>query len=169
MRFLTPFSFLQAAFPGVGGFSPPNVWRMRGFYLPYSADVRNHAQPVRELDGSTLPAPVAEIPRGHNILVVEKLDATSARFWHARMTTDRRFGTMGLDPATRRCPALRQLLDDLDTRPADEGEAQGLDFNEAPSASRTPEPFPNTVCNVDGQDDAGNDDRPGCLGFLHTS
>src|SRR5207249_5696 len=39
---------LQAAFPGVGGFSPSNVWRMRAFYLAYTADVQNLAQPVRE-------------------------------------------------------------------------------------------------------------------------
>jgi predicted nuclease of restriction endonuclease-like (RecB) superfamily len=79
---------LQAAFPGVGGFSPSNVWRMRGFYLAYSAEVRNLAQPVRELDGSTLPASVAEIPWGHNILLIEKLQDPSARLWFARMTTE---------------------------------------------------------------------------------
>jgi predicted nuclease of restriction endonuclease-like (RecB) superfamily len=79
---------LQAAFPGVGGFSPSNVWRMRAFYLAYTADVRNLAQPVRELDGSTLPAPMAEIPWGHNILLVEKLSDPSARLWYARMTTE---------------------------------------------------------------------------------
>ncbi len=79
---------LQAAFPGVGGFSPSNVWRMRAFYLAYTADVRNLAQPVRELDGSTLPPAMAEIPWGHNILLVEKLDDPSARLWYARMTTE---------------------------------------------------------------------------------
>jgi predicted nuclease of restriction endonuclease-like (RecB) superfamily len=78
---------LQAAFPGVGGFSPSNVWRMRGFYLAYTADARNLAQPVRELDGAALPAAVAEIPWGHNILLVEKLDDPAARLWYARMTT----------------------------------------------------------------------------------
>jgi predicted nuclease of restriction endonuclease-like (RecB) superfamily len=79
---------LQAAFPGVGGFSPSNVWRMRGFYLAYTADVRKLAQPVRELDGATLPAAVAEIPWGHNILLVERLDDPAARLWYARMTTE---------------------------------------------------------------------------------
>jgi predicted nuclease of restriction endonuclease-like (RecB) superfamily len=78
---------LQAAFPGVNGFSPSNVWRMRAFYLAYTADVRNLAQPVRDFDGSTLPAAVAEIPWGHNILLVEKLADPSARLWYACMNT----------------------------------------------------------------------------------
>ena len=79
---------LQVAFPGAGGFSPSNVWRMRAFYLAYTAGVRNLAQPVRELDGTTLPAPVAEIPWGHNILLFEKLTDPAARLWYARMTTE---------------------------------------------------------------------------------
>lgn len=79
---------LQAAFPGVGGFSPSNVWRIRGFYLAYTVEVRNLAQAVRELDGSTLPAAVANIPWGHNVVLVEKLDDPAARLWYARMTTE---------------------------------------------------------------------------------
>jgi predicted nuclease of restriction endonuclease-like (RecB) superfamily len=79
---------LQAAFPGVGGFSPSNVWRMRGFYLAYTAAVTKLAQPVRELDGATLPPDVADIPWGHNILLVEKLDDPIVRLWYARMATE---------------------------------------------------------------------------------
>src|SRR6266516_2123649 len=30
---------IQKAFPGLGGFSPSNVWRMRAFYLGYTKDV----------------------------------------------------------------------------------------------------------------------------------
>ena len=79
---------LQTAFPRVGGFSPSNVWRMRGFYLAYTAEMTKLAQPVRELDGANLPTAVAEIPWGHNILLVEKLDDPVARLWYARMTTE---------------------------------------------------------------------------------
>src|SRR5262245_28879083 len=61
---------------------------MPGFYLAYIAEVRELAQPVRALDGSTLPAAVAEVPWGHNILLVERLSAPSARLWYARMTTE---------------------------------------------------------------------------------
>ncbi len=61
---------------------------MRGFYLAYTADVRNLAQPVREMDGTNLPPAVAEIPWGHNILLVERLDDPAARLWYARMTTE---------------------------------------------------------------------------------
>jgi predicted nuclease of restriction endonuclease-like (RecB) superfamily len=53
----------------------------------YSADVRILAQPVRELGGATLPAAVAEIPWGQNILLVEKLADPLLRLWYARMTT----------------------------------------------------------------------------------
>jgi hypothetical protein len=62
--------------------------RMRGFYFAYTAEVRKLAQPVRELDGSTLPAAVAEVPWGHNILLAERLSDPSARLWYARMTTE---------------------------------------------------------------------------------
>lgn len=45
---------LQAAFPGVSGFSPSNVWRMRSFYLAYTQEVTNLAQPVREMGDENL-------------------------------------------------------------------------------------------------------------------
>ena len=32
---------LKAEFPGMTGFSPRNVWRMRAFYLAYTDEVRN--------------------------------------------------------------------------------------------------------------------------------
>lgn len=57
-------------FPGIEGFSPRNVWRMRAFYLAWTDELV--AQPARkpailpqlasELDGRNLPQPVAEIP-----------------------------------------------------------------------------------------------------------
>src|SRR5262245_16104025 len=39
---------LQREFPGVGGFSSPNLWKMRSFFLAYTEEVRNLSQPVRE-------------------------------------------------------------------------------------------------------------------------
>ncbi len=57
---------LQTEFPGMSGFSPRNVWRMRAFYLAYTEEVRKLPRPVAELDGETLPRAVAEIPWGHN-------------------------------------------------------------------------------------------------------
>src|SRR5437773_1879100 len=56
---------IQKAFPGLKGFSPGNVWRMRSFYLAYTKEVTILPQAVAELDGLNLPQPVAEIPWGH--------------------------------------------------------------------------------------------------------
>jgi predicted nuclease of restriction endonuclease-like (RecB) superfamily len=60
---------------------------MRAFYLAYTADVRDLAQPVRELDGFTLPPAVAQIPWGHNIVLLQKLGDPLTRLWYAHMTT----------------------------------------------------------------------------------
>ena len=61
---------LQNEFPGIAGFSPGNVRRMRAFYLAWSDPIyaqaarklnrtANLAQAVREMEGSILPQPVA--------------------------------------------------------------------------------------------------------------
>jgi predicted nuclease of restriction endonuclease-like (RecB) superfamily len=44
-------SDLQKAFPGLKGFSPSNVSRMRAFFLAYSRCSENSAQPVPKLTG----------------------------------------------------------------------------------------------------------------------
>ena len=63
---------LQAAFPGVGGFSRQNLWYMRSFYLAWTEEV-NLQQPVGDLDGASLPGIVASIPWGHNLQLLSKL------------------------------------------------------------------------------------------------
>ena len=45
------------------------------------------AQPARELDGPILPQPVAEIPWGHNVDLIEKLKDHDQRLWYAQQTT----------------------------------------------------------------------------------
>src|SRR5258708_48635 len=40
---------IQKAFPGLAGFSPSNVSRMRAFYLAYTKEVAISAQPVPKL------------------------------------------------------------------------------------------------------------------------
>lgn len=103
---------LQKEFPGVAGFSRPNVYRMRACYLAYagqrvivarpvrqsssvvrsrqvSADIApNVAQPVRHLKGPDLPQSVAAIPWGHNIDLVEKIKDPDLRLWYARQTVE---------------------------------------------------------------------------------
>ncbi len=46
---------MQKAFPGLQGFSPVNVWRMRAFYLAYRRDPAILSQAVTELE----PGPAA--------------------------------------------------------------------------------------------------------------
>lgn len=77
---------LRREFPDLTGFSPRNIWFMRAFYLAYTEDVRNLKQPVSELDSLGLPQAVAEIPWGHNIVLMQKLDSPAQRLWYARET-----------------------------------------------------------------------------------
>lgn len=104
---------LQKAFPGLRGFSPSNVWRMRAFFLAYRPTTEILAQPVREsarepklaqavreivgpipaqavpeFERPILPKSVAEIPWGHNILIFEKLKDHTQRLWYAAKTLE---------------------------------------------------------------------------------
>jgi predicted nuclease of restriction endonuclease-like (RecB) superfamily len=79
---------LQAEFPGISGFSPQNMWYMRAFYLAWTVEVANLQQPVGELDGENLPQAVGEIPWGHNVQLLSKLNDPSKRFWYAQKTIE---------------------------------------------------------------------------------
>lgn len=68
---------LRAAFPEMEGFSPRNLRRMRSFYLAW--------QPV----GSILPQAVAELPWGHNAVLLEKLTEPEQRRWYAQRAVER--------------------------------------------------------------------------------
>jgi predicted nuclease of restriction endonuclease-like (RecB) superfamily len=101
---------LQREFPGVGGLSRGNVYRMRGFFLAYAGEAivaqpaRQSArraaggrrksksaaivaQAARQLDAAVLPPAVAAIPWGHNIVLVDRLKAWAERLWYAEQTT----------------------------------------------------------------------------------
>ena len=91
-------SDLQKEFPGMAGFSPQNIWFMRSFYLAWSAmspklsqAVRESkaailSQPVRESSPPAPPAPISELPWGHNRLLLSKLDKPAIRLWYAHNT-----------------------------------------------------------------------------------
>jgi predicted nuclease of restriction endonuclease-like (RecB) superfamily len=64
---------LQKEFPGITGFSPLNVWRMRAFYLAWTADLKNLSQPVADSEIEELSHLVTEIPWGHNIVLIHKV------------------------------------------------------------------------------------------------
>ena len=79
---------IQRAFPGLQGFSPRNVWRMRAFYLAYTKEVAVLPQAVAGVDGTNLPQPVAEIPWGHNAWLLEKVKDPAQRLWYAAKTIE---------------------------------------------------------------------------------
>lgn len=71
---------MQNAFPGIQGFSRSNIFRMRAFYLSYA----KVAQAVRLLNE----LPIARIPWGHNILLLQKIDDTQERLWYAQQVIE---------------------------------------------------------------------------------
>jgi predicted nuclease of restriction endonuclease-like (RecB) superfamily len=93
---------LRAAFPATTGFSPRNLRDMKRLYLAYT-DAAIWRQPVAELapygkylqDGASLSSAeiaqflqqlVAEIPWGHNLLILNKLTDPVARLYYLRAT-----------------------------------------------------------------------------------
>jgi predicted nuclease of restriction endonuclease-like (RecB) superfamily len=64
---------LQKEFPGVGGFSPSNLWRMRVFYQTYG-------------NNEKLAPMVREIGWSHNIIVMERCRGELEREFYIRMT-----------------------------------------------------------------------------------
>lgn len=67
---------LQSAFPGVEGFSPRNLERMRAFYRAYPEEAEFAAQPV------------SQIPWGHNIILLQKIKDPAQRLWYAQWTLE---------------------------------------------------------------------------------
>lgn len=96
---------LQRAFPGVGGFSPLNVWRMRAFYAAHATTTTILSLPVTESTEasnlslavtdsgdkalpSLIPEPFASLPWSHNLLLLHKLDTPADRLWYASKTLE---------------------------------------------------------------------------------
>jgi predicted nuclease of restriction endonuclease-like (RecB) superfamily len=97
-------SDIQQEFPGVRGFSSHNFWRMRAFRLAWqqclpisgqavpklggeASDLTpSLQQPDRESTDHSPPLPLADIPWGHNILLLQKLRNRQERLWYAHQT-----------------------------------------------------------------------------------
>ena len=118
---------LQKAFPGLAGFSRGNVYRMRAFYLAYELSQSIVAQPVRQLEGgmvartegqpdsaivaqparqlrsplSVPPPPVAELPWGHNVVLIERVKDPTERLWYAQQTIAHGWSRTMLEHITR--------------------------------------------------------------------
>ncbi|MEI7731371.1 MAG: PDDEXK nuclease domain-containing protein [Verrucomicrobiota bacterium] len=102
---------LRQAFPGMTGFSPRNVWYMRRVYEVYSASdflqqvaaelIKEPTPPIigphtvtkmEEGDPSvqSVQCLVTEVPWGHHLLILDKLETPTARLYYLRATA--RFG-----------------------------------------------------------------------------
>jgi predicted nuclease of restriction endonuclease-like (RecB) superfamily len=80
---------LQKAFPGMSGFSRTNVYRMRAFYLAYQNAGQIVPQLVGQITEAGLPLAVAEIPWGHNVVLLEQIKDLRERLWYARATVEK--------------------------------------------------------------------------------
>ena len=67
---------LKAAFPDATGFSRRNLYDMRAFFLAY----REAGDFVRQ--------PVAQIPWGHNLALMRKVESAEERAWYASQTVE---------------------------------------------------------------------------------
>jgi len=79
---------IRDEFPNITGFSPQNIWYMRSFYVAWAEGIKNLQQPVGDLSGQNLPQVIAEIPWGHNLLLLSKLKNPSLRIWYAQKTIE---------------------------------------------------------------------------------
>lgn len=96
---------LQRAFPGMAGFSPLNVWRMRAFYAAHaptilsqpvteSSETKNLPQPVTVSTQIALappskpPEPFASLPWGQNLVLLQKLQIPADRLWYAAQAVE---------------------------------------------------------------------------------
>jgi predicted nuclease of restriction endonuclease-like (RecB) superfamily len=81
---------LRQSFRGLEGFSPRNIWRMRAFYLAWSGAPKKLTQAVSvtgsRLSAEKLPRAILEIPWGHNIVLLQKLERPQERLWYAEQT-----------------------------------------------------------------------------------
>lgn len=74
---------IQRAFPGVEGFSVRNVWSMRAFYLAYPA--KSGGPAAIKVGRPFLPQAVAEIPWGHQVVLLAKVKGQKERDFYAKM------------------------------------------------------------------------------------
>ncbi len=79
---------LRFEFPDLKGYSPQNLWNMRAFYLAWTEEVEELQQTVGEMDGENFPQVVGEIPWGHSLQLISKLEHPLERLWYAQQTIE---------------------------------------------------------------------------------
>jgi len=80
---------LQNAFPGMGGFSRTNIYRMRTFYRAYG----NCPTAVGQLEK----LPIFRIPWAHNIVIFERGQTCEEMLWYAEKTLEYGFSRRALE------------------------------------------------------------------------
>jgi predicted nuclease of restriction endonuclease-like (RecB) superfamily len=94
---------IQREFPGIEGFSPLNLWRMRAFYQAYAPIQKELSQAAIELKNrkkttrttSKLSQPATELPPPetlsipwfHNVLLIQKVKDARLRLWYAEQAS----------------------------------------------------------------------------------
>ncbi len=84
---------IQNEFPGIEGFSPSNISRMRAFYLAWRGVETISAQFVPKLQGKNSAQPVpgirdllSRLPWGHHVVLLFKIKEPEKRIWYAQKT-----------------------------------------------------------------------------------
>ncbi len=105
---------LKREFPSLEGYSKRNLYRMRAFYLAYKDD------------GEFVPQAVAQIPWGHNILLLAKEKDPQKRLWYAEKT---------IENGWSRAVLSYQLETDLHARQTSEDKSHNFDRTLPPPQS----------------------------------
>lgn len=83
---------IQKSFPGIEGFSRPNMFRMRAFYKAYSKSL-----PAGRQFHDIPPEPVLTIPWRHNVVLIEKVKDFSERMFYAQKTIENGWSRSSLE------------------------------------------------------------------------
>ncbi len=67
--------------PEIKGFSERNLKRMLRFYREYGSP--SSTDRIKESSAPIVPQPVAQLPWGHNMLLIERVKNRAERFWYA--------------------------------------------------------------------------------------
>ena len=130
---------LKNELPEIKGFSERNIKRMLSFFREYPAS-KIMPQPVAQLNNTEIltenvprtvaqlqetnrkpfmQQPVAQIPWGHNILLIEKIKDLPTRFWYMQQTIEQGWSRERSQPHAGYCqgkPGVRRQGGRLDCR-----------------------------------------------------
>ncbi len=84
---------LQNSFPGTGGFSRTNIFRMRAFYKAY--------EKIPQAVGKIDLLPVFKIPWGHNAMLLEKTKSEKERLWYAEKALEQGWSRQTLEDSIK--------------------------------------------------------------------